>query len=299
MAITDFQEIWNGRDGSFDAWRATRDYTRVFRVLTNSTLDGPTTILAAVGLPNARDPYFDPNFNYDLGAIAVKFDVAQDQDDPFTWLVRVKYTSSPQDVQQAQQVDQDPLSRPPKITWGFNKYQKPALTDINGAPLLNSAGAWFQPLPEIDDSRPVLTIQRNEATLNTQNLINYQDAVNSDDIWGFGVGTSKISIGAVSMWENNLVYWDVTYTIEFRRDGWGLSIVDAGFYELDANNKPKAILDASGNVPGEPVLLNGAGKRRLPADPNAYYVKTFTVYKQLAYGPLNLPIQIGQEDPTG
>lgn len=294
MAIIDVQEIWD-RDGGFDVFKATRDYTRTWRVRTDSAQDGPTTILQDPdsGLPSMRDTYADPNGIVDMGSIVQRFRVKQDQDDPNTWLVTAIYSSAAMDVQQRAATEEDPLSRPPIINWTFQKYQKPALTDINGAPIRNSAGAWFTPVPEIDDSRPVLTIERNEATLNTQNLIDYQDAVDTDNPWGFGTGTAKIAITAQSQYENGMFYWKVVYTIEFRRDGWDLHIVDAGFYELDANNNPVGIPDRSGQQLAEPVLLNGAGKRRAGNDPNPYYVVDYTVYKQLPYGPLGLPTSLG------
>ncbi len=47
--------------------------------------------------------------------------------------------------------------------------------------------------PTIDDSRPILTIQRNEATISTGLWMSYKDAVNSDSWFGIAAGKAKLS----------------------------------------------------------------------------------------------------------
>jgi hypothetical protein len=65
----------------------------------------------------------------------------------------------------------------------------------------------------------------------------------------------------------------VTYTFAGRAaqllggayfSGWDTLTLDRGYYYLDAQNKPRMILDAQGNPPGDPVLLDGTGHVATP-----------------------------------
>src|SRR4051812_23447544 len=87
------QEIWNGRTGSADEHGA-RSYARIFRVITNSQLDGMTVARGAVGLPRRFSAYIDGNLNVDPGCIARKIDAKQDQGHPCFWIVTVGYSTS-------------------------------------------------------------------------------------------------------------------------------------------------------------------------------------------------------------
>jgi hypothetical protein len=273
MAVIDWQEIWNGRRGELDNLRATRRYERIFRAITNSTLDGPATLLEFASLLGLLTVYADANGTVDTGAVLRQTRFEQpESDNPFIWEVRCEFSSEPYDVQQRNAEIEDPLNRPPIFNWEIQKYQRVVDKDVYGNAVSNSAGAPFSPLPEADDTRFVLTMERNEAEPDWNLILTYQDAINSDTFLGFSPGTAKVNLKASAAFENNLYYWKVTYTFEFRNivtingeqfSGWDLHLLDQGYYELDANSKPRLILDAQGNPPGEPVPLNGAGKRGL------------------------------------
>jgi hypothetical protein len=188
MAVTSVTEIWDSRDGSSDEMFVDT-LTRQFRVRTDSMLDGPSTISVANGLPRRWDIYQDPNGFPDLFARCQKLAVKQ-TDDPFTWIATATYTSKrvfKEEAKQAQkggnQVDQNPLNRPPDISWSLTTYQRAVAFDASdGRPIMNSAADKFDPPIEIDDSRLVLVYSRNEATFTAQLALDYQDAVNSG-VW--------------------------------------------------------------------------------------------------------------------
>jgi len=272
MAIIDWQEIWNGRRGELDNLRAMRKYERVFRAITNNSGDGPAEIFTETGLPGLLASYVDANGNaVDTGAILRNIRIEQEDDNPFFWTVRCEYSSEPYDVQQRTEEQQDPLSRPPIFSVGTSRVQRVFDHDAWGQPVVTSAGAPFSPLPEADDTRIVLTVERNESSPDWLTILSYQDAVNSDSFLGFPPGTGKVKIEAQSMYENNSYYWKLTYTFELRNFvtiqgtqwyGWDTHILDRGFYALDANGKPRLILDYQGNPPADPVLLDGTGKQQ-------------------------------------
>src|SRR5207245_2866104 len=77
--------------------------------------------------------------------------------------------------------------------------------DAYGKGILNSAGQYFDPPPMMDDSRPRLSIARNEPVFNPAIAINYQDAVNTDGFLGFTAGQVRVSgISASNESENNI-----------------------------------------------------------------------------------------------
>src|SRR5579884_2127166 len=264
MAVLSVREIWNGRRGSADE-KAVREYARVFRVVTSNSLDGALVAETAVdpfngtAIPNLFASYIEPNgTTFDLTAIARKIDVVQDDSDPNTWLVTVSYSNR---TDLPELGNPNPLLRPSEIKWSFAQFQRIADVDIYGAAVVNSAGEAFDPPAEKDDSRPVLVVTRNEAGFDPGIAYLYRDAVNSDAFFGAPPGTAKIqAIEATRHYENNFFYWQVTYTIHFRPDGWNLNLLDQGFNYLDTDGKTKLLIrDKNGAAVSKAVPLNGVG----------------------------------------
>ena len=61
---------------------------------------------------------------------------------------------------------QNPLLQPIDVKWSNRSQEIVADIDINGNPVVNTAGDPFDPPLMEDDPRPVLTIVRNEAIFN-------------------------------------------------------------------------------------------------------------------------------------
>ncbi len=299
MAVVAVTEIWDGRKAARDM-NNVREYTRTFLVQTDKLTDGPFTVGSPItGIPPLYSYYTDPTGAIDLGARVVKYSPEQ-MEDPLYWKVTVEYSSaidrylSPHALgnsgrsgkaEQASKGQQDPnpLNRPPVICLSTRRYQKPVFhnlpfDDSPPVPILNSAGQIFSPMPEIDDSRIFVTIDRNEPVVNFDLFQKYQDAVNADPFWGEPEGCAKININAGSAFENGQFYWKVTYEIEFRRplppaigdqgtspvDGWKLPLVDNGMMMLDKNVPPNLVVlhdPSSGRTATHPVNLNGFGHR--------------------------------------
>ena len=270
--IIDWEEIADERAGTLDQIKAIRHYVRSFRIITNSTLDGPATILTNSLFLGLLQMYVEANGAVDPGAILRTTRVAQpEKDNPYVWILTYEYSSEPLDVQQRDgsgQGLQDPLIRPPIFTIETSKFQRIVNVDALGAAVTNSAGAPFSPLPEADDTRLILRMERNESEPDWNLILTYQDAVNSDIFLGFDPGVAKANISAQSMYENNTYYWKVTYVWEFRNyvniqgtqySAWDLHLLDQGYYSLDSKGAPRLFTDNSGNPVNEPVLLDGKG----------------------------------------
>ena len=285
MAVTSVKEIWSGRRGSQDI-ESKRDYARVFRVGTNDVKDGPLTVRLAPGLPRIKDVYLDANGAVDAGSFCNSVDAAHDQDDPNTWQVTAEYSS---DVKRLD-IPENPLNKPVEVTWATAKQQRPTDEDIHGNAIVNSAGEKFDPVVEKDDSRIMITFKRNEPFFPQQIAFIFQDVVNEDVWFGAPVLTCKVeSIAANLAFENGIFFWPVTYTIEFRRDGWQARLLDQGYYEKgDSQAEPKKlILDKNGQPLTAPALLDGKGKKLKEGEKPVFL--SFFLYDIKPFAQLNLP----------
>lgn len=156
----------------------------------------------------------------------------------------------------------NPLARPVKISFRAQRWQRPIDRDIDGEPIINSAGDRLINVPPADDSRPVVVISRNLASFDMSTALQYADAVNSDTFLGAAPGKLKIQeMAAEQQTEGDVTFWAFTCTIEGREDGWLLKVKDAGLYETGgAGDKPKAITTDQGVDVAQPVFLDGDGK---------------------------------------
>lgn len=271
------------------------EYTRQFHVVTSSASVGNLAVRTATGIPRRGNVYATPT-EFDTTSVVKEVDAQQDEDNPRKWIVTANYGAPSGDQDQQ---NENPLLRPAVLTWGFVQAQKAMYKDLDNRPIANSAHEYFDPPPEVDDSRPVLTVSRNEPSFNPAIAIQYQDAINSDGFLGFQPGQAKVAgISATSQTENNFFFWHVTYEFHFRRDGWKLALADLGRNEL-VNGKRVAIprRDEQGNkVPDtqviDPVPLNGQGQELENPTPQSVAgvnFPPFNVYKSLSFSPLGVP----------
>jgi hypothetical protein len=322
MAIVELVEVFNGRHGSLDQ-NAVRTYSRVFKVRTNSGFDSPLDVLIpgnsadVTGVPSIRDPYVDNNGNVDFGAICTKVTPVQMNDDPFVWEVTCEYSSDKGNIEQRDQTIDDPLSRPPIFKISFGRYQKVATlnnsADLAAGAITNSAGEAFTPAPEMDDSRVVITMTRNEPWVDLSVVKLYQDTLNSDTFFGDPPLTWKLTLDAEGVYENSIYYWKVTYTFEYRapitfnvlvpvkqafgnwsfqtstttQSAWHLATLDQGFHHIDVNGNFVSNLDANMNPFADPQLLNGNGGLLQFGQPPAFIITQ--VYNSLPFALLQVP----------
>lgn len=297
--------------------RAVRQYTRCFRVLRDNVLDGSRAARESPGIPFIGEFYTDGGGGIDIGARCRSVTAEQDDAYPTIWIVTAEYGSGLSDgtgrgssgggsggpgsgsSQDPAQVKENPLERPAEITWGVTDYKRVVtkarlISNVDGTlsptevPIRNSAGARYDPAPEIDDSRIDLTIVRNEATFNQEFAFSYQNVVNDATFFGMTAGAVRCQgITAQSRFENNYYFWVVTYKFQASRWGWDLELPDAGTFEIDADGNPVVFVDGSvGHTVGEPLLLNGEGERLPDGDTEVYF--KYRVYDRVSFAPLNL-----------
>lgn len=261
-----------------------RQYGLSFTVVTNDLNDGPQTVGAALGL----EPFDEYSFGNDFDPLAHAKDIEirRSTDSPYVWEVDVDFDTHVEDW------DENPLNRPTVIDYHFVQFQRPCWQDVNLQGVVNSAGRYFDPPPEIDDSRLVITMTRNEPIFNTALAIAYQDAVNSDPWFGFTTGQVKVNnITGTFRKESGQSFYEVVYEFQVRYEGWQLSILDQGLYQKGSGSKGTPCMDdqTPSQPVTEPVPLDGSGNQLSNPSFSNVVFKTFTVYRQLVFANLGLP----------
>jgi hypothetical protein len=288
MAVTSVKV--NGRArGAYEAERFKRTYSQPYLVQTDSMLTGAVEVLITSGLPGGLPVMYstfqDPSGSYvDTGAFLVKLNPSQRSDNPFLWDVEAIYES---EGLRPEQFVKSPFDRPTVQTATMQKFQKPAVIDQNGLAYVNSAGDPFDPPIEVDDSRPVLQLKRNEPTFDYTLPLVYKDAINADPFLGISPGSCKCqAINSVGpQFENGVLYWEVTYEFEIRLEGWNLQVLDRGYRYLNSGALTPILIN--GLPCTTPRLLDGAGGVLSVGGTPKY--RTFTPYPSLPFAPLNLP----------
>lgn len=282
MSVISCKEIWNGRNGGTDQNFLAR-YVRVWLVVTDDPNDGTATVRTAPGIPSLFDFYVTPN-ETDFTSRVSDIRPRQDSADPRVWTVEVQYDGA-----------LNPFLQPPQIRWSSNRFSRIFELDIDNEPLLNSAGQFFDPPPEGDDSRPSVQITLNQVTFDPNLALLYQDAINSDALVIAGLAVApfqaKLNIESTYNQDLNYAWWATTYTVEFQRNGWQKRILDQGRYQTGSGGKLKPCVGDDGSTPvADPVPLNGEGAQLSDPSPATAVYMTFDIYKELPFSALGLPV---------
>lgn len=283
MAVTYVGELSEGRRATNS--RGIRTYTRVFRLTTSSQTDNAFTVGS-----NGSLPVIGNTFPSDANAYCTDLDV-QCVRGWRIWDVTATYSTE-------RALNTTPTSDPTFITWDTEQFQKPAVQDKDGKAVVNSAGDAFLPPEQMDDSRRIVTVQKNLAAVPTW-ILDYQDAVNSDtftiDGRSIAIGEAKmqrVSVGPAEI-RNGTAFRAVTFVIALRRDGWAYKLLDQGYNRIDTEavgtgESKRTPIYIRGQLPTAPVLLDGNGQpQKEPTTDSGVYL-TFNVYKTRAFSSLPL-----------
>lgn len=278
MTTTLKEEISSGRTARNS--KGARTYTRKFRVTSNDKTDGPFEVGSTSGLPLIGSAHPE-----DANAFCIELTV--ENTEPYAgWTVTANYSDE-------RTIDDNPTDDAASISWGSEQFQKPAVFDLSGKLIVNSAGDPFDPPAMMDDSRRVVTVEKNLAVVPSW-ILDYQDAVNSDvfsvDGISIGIGRAKIQNVTVSPRQrrNGTTFRTVNFTIHLQRDGWLLDILDAGFRRKVSGGRENIKNSGDGESPTAPVPLDGSGQPIGDPTPTNCVFLQFAVYKTRAFSSLPL-----------
>jgi hypothetical protein len=282
VAVTSVREIWNGREGEIDdALR--RRFTRVFRVLTSSNLDGPETVRSHASIPQVGAAY-QTTTETDIGALVKRVRVQQDQDEPGVWIAACEYDS---EIIDPDLIEENPLDVPADIEWSTERYERAVETDQDGLVVRNSAKDPYDPPYTIPTGSQVLTIVRNEATYDPFVAHGFLFSVNTMVFFGKAAKSMLcVQFDGRRAFKNAVEYWVVTYKFLHRVDLWNPTrLLDAGYREVVSGNW-RAIRD-EGFPTSRPALLDNAGARLASGATPLY--NSFRFYVEKDFGTLALP----------
>lgn len=271
-----FDEIWEARKGDIDVASGIRRYTRAFKVQLDSRFDGPLTALNVGGLPLIGSQH-----NEDAGAYCFKLATQCMAEDPHFWINTYQYNSQ-------NELSEDPLQDAATFDWDTEQYQEVMYEDEEDKASVNSAGDPFDPMPDRDNSRRVVVLEKNMESVPSW-ILDYQDAVNSDPftIDGFLVGAGKAKVQRVSVskkkFRNDIEYRTVKIIMHLDRRGWLGRYLDIGFRKIataSSTGQPIRVPimmqdeETAELIPvTAPVLLDGSGAElEDPSFSNAVYL---------------------------
>lgn len=279
---------WSGTFGQ----KGLREIQRTFRVIASSPTDGPLTIRAAGPAINSTYSQGETDTELYLTQKEAKYRGISTKGPEYWWDLTCTWTPQPG----GSELNLHPFDRRTILGGHMEHFERIVERDIDGNDCTNSARQYFDPPLQADDSRPVITMTRNEAAFPYTKMITYQDAVNSDGWLGFDPGVVKIfdikptekteQVGAEGA-EQELIFYEVTYEFHVNWLGWQKEPLDQGRYELSTGGGLVSIKEADGQTAvNDPVMLDGQGNAR-PEGPPVFL--PYHVYRRVNFSALNLP----------
>lgn len=309
------RECTTANDGS-------RLYTRTFRVVSDNALIGQLKALTAAGVPEGFEQYTNADGSEtDSEARVIRKQASQEDDEGRSWLVRVEYSTDwvPQALVGGDQGDpsltaQDaatvgngwtppsapnlppeqaaqlnPILRPPEVSKSSQRTTKPFTHDLDGLPVVNSAGEAFDPPVMIDDGSTIITITRNVALFDVTTADRYRFCVNLNPFFGFLPGEAMLTAySAQVVYENRIRFERVTWTFECKDGGFEfIKPLDQGYMERTIDGVRQILV--GGHPPSRPLLLDGAGVQLDVETPADAVFLTFRARRRRNFADLGVP----------
>jgi hypothetical protein len=228
-------------------------------VISDDPLESRSAVGSATGIPPKYSLLAEDTSCWCRHASIARIDASR-----LIWLVTVEFSNAPQEKQEQEKDEEpNPISRPARVRWTSSNVMRPIEKDIRGKAIVNSAGDYFDPPPEVEVAVWAAHVQKNFAAIPSW-LLSYANVKNVEPfvIGGLTVaaGIAKVSEMAISelQKENNIEFYELSFSIRFEEAlGWDLSLLDQGLHAFYGDDKLKIKLNDEDVA--APVLLDGAG----------------------------------------
>ncbi len=317
MAVWRVQELHKGRKGGLKEGME-RAYTRVFRVRTNSKLDGPIEVMFAVdpdtgeAIPAIYSSYQSySGEELDILALCRSVDPVQDEDDWTVWNVTCEYSTAsitgdsrigqPSDggnPAQGSGSSNDPSLEPPVEEWSSWSREEAQERDVGDDTkmIATTAGEPFDPKPTREIGGHILVIERNELKFSAKEKKAFRYRINLDN---FIFEDDRYQwlckpITARRQYKGSLRYWRVRYEFWHCGDAetWDHRLLNAGYMYREDPTLPLKPIHINGQPPSRPWPLNEFGFKLTPgqiANNESIYV-AFKKYLGVNFGPLAIAV---------
>lgn len=281
MAIVSVDHVWSGETWDDDV-TGPRGYQALYRVVSDDPLESPQSVRTAAGLPVLGDA-----FPTDVSAFVRRRKARRLDSTRLVWEVDIEYEFG---------LEALPENDPAIIRWTSSLERVPAIKDINGEAIVNSAGDYFDPPPEKDLPIWTISIQFNASSIPTA-IISYAGSVNDGAITidGMSVAAEQAKIVGLDIGErqerNDIEFRTITLSIAVADDGdsslnWDLSLLDQGFRIKDGTDLKDILIedeDGNKNRPSCPVLLDGNGAKLTDPSPSTAVFMDYEVTQKLDF----------------
>jgi len=286
---------WTGQAQSKDR---VRRYSLVYTIRTTDPGDGPMTVGNSPSLPG-YGAYYAYGNEMDMGALLKSRVVRQANNQKCWWEVVDSYDSQHDDENPDSPIE-NPLDRPPKRRFSYERQIWHPHKDKDDLPFVNSAKERYgAEVSETEKGLLVLTITRNESSFPTAITKDYQNKVNENEFYGFARDQALMAdVSAQDAWENEVYYWACSYKIVFDPDGWiPLSVLDEGSYYWDGGganvgkpDKHRNFVDGTGAITTGSRPLSGSGDKLSEANIQAgnFEYNEFRKYDRADFNALDL-----------
>lgn len=290
MSIVNVTKKWSGPvagDGSNGPTA-----TEIFTVLLDASSPyGHVTAKNAPGIPRIqqRHPNVSTLYVTDRNSSVTA---------PSLYEVTVTYGSKEQADTAAE--NEEPTAQPFHIQKSWEGTTEAVDTDINGDPILNSAGEPFDPplSAEILDELYVITGWLDDTKANRDRLDEFNNTVSSDTVYGRGAGRGRMRTAYNRITFGGRRFLEITIEILFRKppegvtaeQAWDRRVLDQGYRELVTTNgvtEDVEITDALGKAKSQPTKLDGEG-HAIDKDAEPYW-HYFRMHRRKRFGELDLP----------
>lgn len=294
LSIT--EELETSGRGSFGE-AGKRTYNRSWKVQVSSrsdrsvTIASSTLVIAAAG--RIGGSYNVAGSEFDTGAILVTRDIERILDDGLWWRVSDTYDTVAENPADATATS--PLDRRTRVSFRILRFEVPVEKDRDGAPVVNSAGAPFDPPATKFEPVLELTFRRNVTTYNVPLAMQYMDTVNDAEFFDIPAGQAKCEDISWSdiLYENGVQYREETIVILGRTKSWQPEYLDIGMYYVIENPVSGSIArgvinDNDGNPLNQPYKLDGNGAPLADGE-NPVYLP-FNFLEERNFGAFNITL---------
>lgn len=275
MAVVKTKERFQARRSTYRDGKMV--HLREFLVYTNDIADG--TVVAITALPQPGNHHL-----VDDAATVTGIEVAPHENNDKIFLGQIEYTSTTFGV------IQDPLKRPPDISYGNTDATESYFIDAStggpdgkGRPVVNSAGDSFESFLDRETGELTIQITVNEAEFDVIAMDGFKHTVNQGQVFidgtTYAAGVLKLSpptatkaierVTAEDGTFEDFVYYKVTYLVKARKDGWDDVLDDIGLNEFIPNptdptkpGKLMPIVTAAKTPVSKPWPLDGHGRKK-------------------------------------
>lgn len=261
----------------------------IFLIQTDDPGYGPGYVQAALAsfgvYPSILSVY--QSYGGSLGDVDAKMqvldiDIVQAGDNDMEWEATVSY--GPWDPFS---MGTSPILLPAELATEGQNFQAITDQDINGNPLINTAGDPYDPGIEIDKQRQVIRVTINLQTY-PNFAVSYTDYLNATPVWGFDQKTLKQApIQVERLFHPNCgKYFKCHFLFDQNPLGWQAQRMNVGFRQL-VSGVQQPIYDSTGQVITTPLPLDSAGRVITPpVNSSALITNKYDVYNVVDFNSL-------------